>query len=206
MPIPILMSVVLVFVIWLQYEIRKSSRSSKKSADKFWRMEASANLTRRVDISGLDYITVRTDMLPLSDLPDQTINSYRDTIVNLAGRKAINLSDMTNTELKLRYGAANLKELTEYDNNYTALVSILHKWGERLYAQGYKNEALSVLEYAVMCITDVGKTYILLSEIYKELNTPEKIDPLTDILPYTKIQRKDELIDELKRIKAHEII
>ncbi len=196
------LSILLIFVLWLQYEIRKNSRLSKKKSELFWEREKQANLTRRADLSDLEYITVPLEMLPMADHTDATINSYRDTILNLSSKKIVNLTGYTNTDLKLKYGAANISLLSEYDNNYTVLVSILQKWAERLYQNGNTPEAVSVLEFAVMCLTDVRKTYLLLANLYMEQHTPEKIDPLLDILPFTRLVRKDILAEELRKLKT----
>ncbi len=201
MQIFVYFSVLIIFAVWLQYEIRKNSRLSRKSTKLFWEREKQANLTRKTDISDLDYITIPLEKLPMSDHKDATVNSYRDTILSISSKKILNLTGLTNTDLKIKYGASNINLLSEYDNNYTVLVSILQKWGERLYGLGFSEEAVPVLEYAVTCLTDVRKTYRLLAEIYMEQNTPEKIDPLLDALSLTKINRKDLLSKELLRIK-----
>lgn len=195
------LSIVLIFVLWLNYEIRKNSRLSKKNMEEFWKKEAKANQTRKADISNLDYIKVPIDKLPLADTPDQTINSYRDTILSLSGKKVLNLTGFSNTELKLKYGASNINLLSEYDNNYTMLVAILQKWGERLYSQGYKREALSVLETAVECKTDVPKTYELLADIYIEQGSPNKINLLMDALSKTHVRNKESLLLNLENKK-----
>lgn len=200
MNIPILL-LTIIFAFWLHYEIAKSNKQDKLRNQSFWRKEKQANSARRRDISNLDYITVALDRLPLKDHEDDTINSYRDTIVKLADQKIVNLTGLTNTELKFQYGAANLELLAEYDSNYTKLVSILHIWGERLYNRGNVSDAIAVLEYAVSCYTDAAKTYRLLAAIYKEQNTPDKINHLIDVIPNTKMLRKDAFLRELKQWK-----
>ena len=201
MPIPVLSALVLIFILWLQYEIRKSSRSSKTASDSFWEKETKSNLVRRADITGLNYISIYPDQLPQKDNPDETINSYRDTILGLVNKKILNLSGYTNTDLKNKYGAANLPQLLEYDNNYTILVSILQKWAERLFYNGELQEAKAVLEYAVVLGSDVTKTYKLLAEVYQKQETPEKIDVLIQTVSELSIHDQDKLIADLKVIK-----
>lgn len=200
MQVPAMLIILLIFIVWLQYNIKKSSRLSKKSSEEFWQHEADANVSRRRDITNLDYITLNMDMLPIADHPDTTINSYRDKITSLADKKIINLSSYSNTQLKLEYGAANLPFLTEYDNNYMILASFLQKWGERLYQNGDTLDAIKVLEYAVSCSTDVPNTYRLLSKIYKEQDDIDKLDILIDKLSNLNIRDKESLIEELNRL------
>lgn len=201
MTLPVLSIIAFIFIIWINYEIHKSSNLSKKDTDDFWSQEKNANSNRRVDISELNYITISTEQLPMSENSDQTINSYRNTIAKLSGKKMINLSRLTNTELKSKYGTANITLLSEYDSNYIALVSILQKWAERLYSQENFTDCKSVLEYSVFCITDVKKAYILLAELYMQQNTPEKIVDLINAIPKTNIYDKDCLIKVLISIQ-----
>lgn len=200
MPAPVLTALVIIFIVWLQYEIRKSSKKMKQASESFWEKEKQSNLSRRKDISNLDYLTIITEKLPMEDKEDQTVNSYRDTIRKLSDKKILNLTGYTNIELKNLYGVANLNQLAEYDNNYTVLVSILQKWAERLYSDGFVDDARSVLEYAVSCKTDVRKTYKLLAGIYKSQNTSEKIEALIQSVNSISILNKDKLIQELKVI------
>jgi hypothetical protein len=196
---PVLPLLVLVFVAWLQIQLRKSSKQNT-SADDFWSREEKANLTRRKDISALNYISIDINKLPLEDKEDQTINSYRDTIMKLSERKILNLTGHTNTELKELYGVANLNLLTEYDNNYITLVSILYKWSLRLYDSGYITESQAVLEYALALKSDVTGTYKLLAKIYKLQNSSEKIEGLIRLVSEIQIHDKDKLIRSLNEL------
>ncbi len=201
MGIPVASILLLIFIIWLQYEIRKSGKVSKKSLELFWLKEHDSNLARRKDISQLEYLTVNLDHLPMEDHEDDTINAYRDTIKKYAERKMINLSGKTNTELKLEYGVANFNLLSSYDNNYTSFVSMLQKWASRLKDNGDTSDAQAVLEFSIFsCLTDVTNAYRMLTEIYHDQNNSEQIDALIEIIHKTKIKDKEKLIEELKSI------
>lgn len=92
----------------------------------------------------------------------------KEILRSLSTQKIVNLTGYTNTDLKLSYGTANITCLTEYDQNYTLLVSTLQKWAEALYRGGEKKECRQVLEYAVSVGTDVSHTYFLLADLYDE--------------------------------------
>lgn len=200
MSIPLLL-LTLIFVVWLHYELIKSKKQDGKKDKLFWKREEEGNLTPKKDISNLDYLTITLDHLPVKNYEDETINLYRDTIKALSSQKILNLSGLTNTDLKLQYGAANLNRLTEYDNNYIKLISTLHKWGQRLYQDGDISAAISVLEYAVSCKTDAAVTYKLLAQIYNKQKETDKIDKLIQVLSVSNMTRKDELIKELNMLK-----
>lgn len=180
LPMQVIQNFALLFVLvlWVQYEIRKHTRISKKGIDEFWKKEALANQTRKSDISTLEYISIPLHDLPLNDTEDSTMNAYRDTILSLADKKILNLSGFTNTELKLQYGTANLALLTECDTNYAVLISTLHKWGERLANQGNKEDAIAVLELAVRCHTDAKNTYRLLAKLYQNTGSQHQLENL----------------------------
>lgn len=191
----------MIFVIWLNYEIAKNNKLSNKGKDEFWKLESKSNQTRKADISNLDYISIPYDKLPMEDNPDQTINSYRDTILSHSDKKILNLSGFSNTELKLKYGVSNIKLLIEYDNNYTVLVAILHKWGERLYMKGHHREALVVLEVALDCKTDVHKTFELLAKIYRSQGSHDKLNLLINKISSAPIRDKEVLLSKIQEQK-----
>lgn len=172
---------------------KRHSKMEKSMKDAFWKREEEANHTRRKSLDNLPYITIPPEELPLAchitnDAADvrntddtAAIRNTGDTAANeaiseeckeilrsLSTQKIVNLTGYTNTDLKLSYGTANITCLTEYDQNYTLLVSTLQKWAEALYRGGAKKECRQVLEYAVSIGTDVSHTYFLLADLYDE--------------------------------------
>ena len=100
---------------------KKSSRENQQKKDSFWDRERKANVSRKKDISLLNYIIIPLERLPFIDTDDDEILEYHRTVNQLASMKILNLTGITNTELKEQYGVANLTVLTDYDNNYTTL-------------------------------------------------------------------------------------
>lgn len=191
---------IIIFAAWLNIQLRKTGRGQKGSDDEFWSRESRANLSRSRDISGLDYITLDLSKLPLNDKEDSTLNSYRDTIIKLSDKRILNLSGISNTQLKEQYGIANLQRLIEYENNYIILVSILYKWASRLYDSSYVDEARIVLEYALSLKIDVPGAYKLLAEIYRQQSKPDKIEELINQLSDINIHGKEKLIHSIKEL------
>ena len=172
---------------------KRHSKMEKSMKDAFWKREEEANHTRRKSLDNLPYITIPLEELPLAcHITDDTadvrntddtadVRNIGDAAANeaiseeckeilrsLSTQKIVNLTGYTNTDLKLSYGTANITCLTEYDQNYTLLVSTLQKWAEALYRGGAKKECRQVLEYAVSIGTDVSHTYFLLADLYDE--------------------------------------
>lgn len=169
----------LIFIIWLSLNLAKSNRRDETSKQSFWEKERLANSIRRKPLDDLPYITVPLDSLSMHLLPeDEQASEYKEIFRSLSESKIVNFTGITNTDLKLQYGAPNIDLLTQYDQNFTVLARTLHQWASYLYEKDYPQESCRILEYAVSIGSDVSGSYKLLCKIYKENNTPEKIRSL----------------------------
>ena len=90
----------------------------------------------------------------------------------------LNLSGISNTELKLQYGTANLDILSEYDSNYTDMIALLPKYIEELLDAGMVDTAQMLLEFAIETKADSRILYKQLLSIYQETKQLDKIDHL----------------------------
>ncbi|MDE6389601.1 MAG: hypothetical protein K2L82_17630 [Lachnospiraceae bacterium] len=160
----------------------KTKRNDSIHKEDFWERELKANSTRRQPLDDLDYIKLSLEDFPMTLLNDvPKAEDYKQIIQSLCELPIVNFTGISNTELKLRYGAPNLDLLMHYDQNYTLLVRTLQQWAQMLYDAGYVDEARRMLELSVSTGTDVSATYRLLCQIYNEQNTPEKIGELYPI-------------------------
>ena len=166
----------LLVVLWIAYERRRTDRIRREATEQFWEKEQRANLTRKKDLSALDYIEIPVDTLPFPETGKEEITDLQKLLLHLSGQKIVNFTGLSNTELKLQYGAPNLNLLMEYDKNYLELVRTLYRYGKHLYDLGLTKEAKTILEYGLSIKTDVSANYTLLAEIYKEENAKERID------------------------------
>ena len=157
----------IVFLILISYEISKSRRQTAKMENSFWEKEY--------------YITIPFDTLPMDTLAeDETVSECHQVLRNLADSPIVNFTGISNTDLKLQYGAPNIDLLMRYDQNYTTLACTLQKWAEKLYHAGYVREARRILEFAVSSGTDVSGCYRLLSSIYAAEGNMEEIGRLKE--------------------------
>lgn len=189
----------IVFVIWLTYEMKKHGNRHTREEQAFWEKEAAANSTRKKSLEHLDYITLPIDTFPMSCLiEDSTIQEIHKTILLLSEKKIVNFTGMTNTELKLTYGAPNITLLTEYDQNFTLLVRTLQKWAELLFKNNYSDETKSLLEYAISIRSDVSKSYKLLADIYFSEGDFDKIEALVHTASTLNSVMKNAIVRTLK--------
>ncbi len=172
----------IMFICMLSIVIRRHSRIVRKKQEQFWERERQANHVRRKPLDNLDYITIPLERLPVHVMTaDVTVRECLDVLNTLAGEKIVNFTGITNTDLKLTYGTANITVLSGYDQNFTLLVQTLQKWAETLHKAGYTDEARQVLEYAVSVHSDAGTSYRLLAALYDQAGEREKVTGLYDI-------------------------
>ncbi len=172
----------IVFCIWLGYELHKHRNQEVQSMEDFWEKEAAANQTRRKSLDDLNYITIPLDTLPMNILcEDEQVKEYHETLRELAGEPIVNLTGISNTDLKLTYGAPNITLLSAYDQRYTHLARTLQSLADVLYKNGYLQEACDVLIFAVSTHTDISASYKLLITLYQELGQADKIPSLLPI-------------------------
>ncbi len=178
----ILFASTVLFGFVIAFAISKDKKTQAAMEKNYWEKEAAANNTRRKPLDDLDYIKLPMEIFPmdlLSDMPK--VEDYRQIILSLSECPIVNFTCISNTDLKLRYGAPNIDLLTSYDQNYTLLVRTLQQWAQALYDAGHMAEACQLLEFAVSTGTDVSATYRLLCEIYHKQGTPGKIAGLYPI-------------------------
>ena len=135
----IFLAVFIIFVLILNFAIHKNNHSQENVQEQFWENERQANFTRRKDIHNLNYLTIEK-------IPQNLHTDAEKTLVRLSSDKMLNLSGITNTELKLEYGAANLDELSSYDANFTEFVSAVNTYAQELLAADQKDTAESSFE------------------------------------------------------------
>ena len=191
-------AIFIVFIIWLTYERKKHEKTTIKSEEEFWAREAEANLVRRKPLDDLDYIVVPFDALPLqTDLENDKISDAIRIIQTFQDKKAVNLTGLTNTDLKLEYGAPNIRILTEYDQNYTLLIRTLNQWGANLNQDGFEAEARTVYEFAASIRTDISQTYKELSQIYVAHNLTEQLLTLRETADTISSLMRDSILKDL---------
>lgn len=178
----------------------KTNKNRENAAKTFWDKERESNFVRKKDISNLPYIIIPMESLPFQDTDNSDINRYQETIKRLANRKLLNLSSQTNTDLKLAYGAANFPFLMDCDNGYTELIRTLQQWGKALYNSNNLSDARTVLEFAVVCKTDIAASYTLLGDIYSSSSSTEQIKSLLEAAKLMNSPNKNNVISYLKSL------
>lgn len=195
------LAIFLLFLAFLTFNRIRTSRKEQELQNTFWQKEAMANATRKKDTAALPYIALPLDTLPMGIRPeDEVLTSCENTVTALASEKILNLTGMSNTDLKLAYGAPNLTFLTQCDQNFTDLVRTMQTWGARLHELGLIKEAEQVLSLAVGWGSDIKGSYVLLANIYQELGRWEEIPRLKERASKLKSLMKEPILAALKQM------
>lgn len=192
---PVLLLCILVLILLLKHRLSSLDQQEQRKTEEYWSKEKKASLPIKKSMEDLVFLTIPVEQLPFHDTTDSKLAAIQATILELSKKKICNLSGISNTDLKLKYGAGNLDELSEYDQNYTTLLRVLGDWSARLLELGYEEDALTVANYAIACNTDVSKTYSTLARIYKSRG---QLDQLYALIPIA--ESASTLIDLKKAI------
>lgn len=167
----------------------------------FRERERKANNTLKQPLDSLAFVTVPMESIPS---PEPAVNEKCANLIGqlkiLSEKKCVNLSGISNTDLKLTYGAANLPILTEYDQNFTALCKALFELGTEYKNAGLTEEAVSTLNVAVSLGTDISGNYITLAQMYADKGMYVDIQRLINCAQDMRSLTKNSTISKLQDI------
>lgn len=180
MKIPVF-GLVMIFVIWLAYELKKHTREENQTRKDFWERERQSGFIPRKSTNDIHYITITEQFLPEDrGTEDSELFAVCSRILQFKDKPVADLSEYSNTELKEKYGTANFTSLSEADSNFTFLVPYFGDLCRLLYEDGRLAEA----EKAALFFVENGiYTYqivTVLGEIYSLINDTEKLSALID--------------------------
>ena len=213
MKLPVLTSV-LIFILILHHNISKGKKTREQEEDAYWEREFSANHVRKGNLDDLNYITFQAEPFYPVNLLDAVscpefleknpeVKNILPRLLFLENQKIVNLTKYSNTDLKYKYGVANLNLLSEYDANYNELITLLHNYGSIFAKEDYDSQALSILEYAVSIGTDISGTYTTCAGIYQKNNQWEKLEWLKKEAENISTSRKDSIVRKLQEFDLY---
>lgn len=199
----------IILLVVLQILLRKGVKTQKQRDQEFWEREARANTVRRKDISNLNYISIPAN-LPVNNCGNAIFDEIFSkntklvramaTIESLRDKKILNLTGISNTDLKLEYGVANLTELSEYDDNFTELAKAVSVVGHILLDENDLADATTYLEYGIEIGSDISSNYVDLAIIYAGNKETSKLLSLKDRASMLNSLSKEVIIRQLNDI------
>ena len=144
---PTLFCLVILFLIWFTYERKKNSTDYSKS-EAFWKREREASFVPRQNTDDIDFIELTDDVIPEKlDTDSEELRAAIKGLRRLRDTKICDLSEYSNTDLRLKYGTGNFNDLSAADNNYTKLVQLSGKLLQYLNEEGRLDDAERYLEF-----------------------------------------------------------
>ena len=169
----VLLAITLVVIIVLGYYRSKVTQSQDNAEKAFWEKELAAGNTRRQDLEKLDYITIPLEQFPLGLNTDA-----EKELVALSKERIKNFQGLSNTELKLQYGTANLDELSSYESNFIRLQQVVLEYAKELCTADRRADAIHILEFMLQNGGDTSGLYLELATLYQQEGCEEKVQHL----------------------------
>ena len=149
------------------------------------------------------YESVQSSYSPsanISGLTRSEILACEKNVIALSSKKILNLGGLSNTDIKMKYGVANLQILMQYDDNFSKLSRALARWGKLLFDAGELTAAKKVLSYAISCKADIEEAFITLAKIYRQEDNELGISDLVEACDCFDELRKNNIINQIASV------
>lgn len=192
-----LLPFILLFLVLLSIRLHNLNAKREQEEAEFWEKERQANITPAKDISNLRYITIPIDKFPLNFSNDEEVIAIENELRELSTHKLLNLTGVTNTDLKLTYGVPNFETMSKIGDDYDRVTVLLNKYAEKLMEAGRIDDVIAVLEFAVGTGTDISESYTMLANCYKQKNLGPKLDLLKNQVEQSSLFFKDSILEKI---------
>lgn len=198
---PVFFLCFIVFIIWLHVKTKQENANKPTWDRAFWEKERQSNFARKQNIDDLDYIRPDASRLPFSETATGYEKEYQEQVREMLSKKMLNLSGLSNADVKLTYGAANFQVLSGYDQTFSVFLRNLNIWARYLHTQmtGEDDRVAQILEYAVSLGSDIMETYVMLAQIYLQRDQIEKVQHLIEQVEASDFFMRDSIINHLQQ-------
>ncbi len=173
----------IMLAFWLNSKMRKSYAEHKKGIDEFLSDEVEANFSRKKSIEPEFFYIPNIAGLPVNN-----------KVIELSEKKMLRFPErLGNTELKRRYGLANLEFITEYEENLQKYVRALLQLAEKFISEKDYTNGEAVLNECINAGSDLSKVYMLLADIYVQTDNKPKLESLKENVSSSHIFNDNEL-------------
>lgn len=200
-PFPSFFICFLIFILWMHYEKRKADKKGKRESQEFWQREEEANHARNRDFSDLSMFCPDASRIPMPETEDENVTYYQKRVTDCLELPMMNLSQFTNTDLKLAYGVGNFKTLSNYDENFNDFLMNMSNLGKAYFTAGLLQESESIYRFCIESGSKKSNDYKALAEVYSAMGTKGKIDDLITEVGASELPRKASLIEHLRSVR-----
>ena len=171
---------VLLMGLVINNAIRRNNAKTKKIHDEFWEKERSSHNAPERPTDDLNFIRFPSDLPLHLSIDDPRIREYQETLENLTKKRVINLSGISNTDIRLAYGSKNMEELSRADELFIILCRNLNALSSAYLRAGYREEACRLLQFAVSSGSDIRETWSMLGQYYLDNGNATALKLLID--------------------------
>ncbi|MCL1877312.1 MAG: hypothetical protein FWF80_00475 [Defluviitaleaceae bacterium] len=178
---------------------RRHSKKQEEVKQRFLEEEEAANAVRKKDIDPKLYYTpdlTAFPPLPPGD-PHQVERSAKRTMIRLP-------RPLTNLELKMQYGLAQMDIIAQYEENFNEYLKSLTMWGASI-AKENPSDAVTILETVVSYGGEFRDAYKTAADIYVAQGDGKKLDALfarTEENHFTDPSIKRQLLDYISSARG----
>lgn len=198
MPIPILFVLFVIFLFVFHFRIRSIDEKTEKKDSEFWEKEEYANSIRKkkelplfhIDLEDVHFIeNVDTD-------EENEILALQEEVMEFSGLPMMNCENKTNIDLKIEYGPSNLQPIIESEQNFIDFQKTILTLGKKLYDMNKIEESISILEKGVQYGSGYDDNYIILCNLYVQIQEKNRIrDLYTNALKNQILHHKKKVVD-----------
>lgn len=197
--VPVVLITFILFLAYYAYRRKQIDKVNTQKESDFWQRENDANSTRN-RYHKFRYIQIPVDTFPVGAYPNEGYEETEQQLLALSEQKILNLTGISNTDLKLQYGVSNLAILSDCDERFTTLVRLLTDYAKGLAEHAHIDDAIRVLEFGVSIKSDVTENYTLLAGLYQEKGETAKISDLIESADSLNSLSKDTIRKKLREI------
>jgi len=182
--IPLLYIWTIIAFFVFHHHLRKNAKVQEDVTKAFWQKEESSLVVRKKELAEEDYLhpSLTLDQLKGEDwykaLGQSGLYRYEQHLKELLDKAMVNFQHMSNTDLRLTFGTANLTVISDYEENWNSYLTTLYTLGKKLLETGETDYGIQLLEEGVRMGTDNRYHFLLLGQHYKATKNQQAFEDL----------------------------
>lgn len=161
----------IIIAVMIKVNFTMHSKKNTK-AKEYWGNERNANFSRAKPITEDVFYHPDVDILSLDEILNE--NSYSDAVIKkVQNVKKISELKMvyftkakSNLELKLAYGASNLNDIIEYEENFQKYHRSIIELAKSVFECGHPTKAIQLAMNVISIYPNASSSYVLIAKIY----------------------------------------
>lgn len=186
------------FCLFVFFRIRHLQNRREERDAAFWAREEEAMHAPNVDLSDVQFLRIPLERFPVGLMDTDEGAMVEEELKQLSAEPILNLNGMTNTDVRLAYGAGNFDHMQKAGENFDRLEVLLCDYAKLLIENGHPADAVPVLEFAVESNATVSSIYTLLGECYDDMGDGERLNTLIATVEGRDMMMKASILDHLR--------